>query len=113
LCWNDKYDGTDDNVICSNTNINDDQQNMTCQDGNTIRMAKRHKKHPAKKKLWFFMVKKSSYKKYINHNNNNEAINRFYDMPSSNKISSRQQTTRNEAYIYAIPSKYLWSHKKK
>lgn len=44
MCWNDKYDEIDNNVICSNTNINDDQQNMTCQDENTIRMSKRPKK---------------------------------------------------------------------
>lgn len=98
LCWNDKYDKTDNNVICSNTNINDDQQNMTCHDGNTIRMSKRHKKHPAKKE-WYFYGKKSSYKKYIYHNNNNEAINGVDDMSSSTKISSRQQTTRNEAFM--------------
>ena len=57
LCWNDKYDEIDNNVICSNTNINDDQQNMTCQDENTIRMSKRHKKPPVKKEWWLFMVK--------------------------------------------------------
>jgi hypothetical protein len=44
------------------------------------------------------MVKKSSYRKYINCNNNSGAINRVDDMPSSNEISSRQQTTRNEAF---------------
>jgi len=49
LCWNDKYDETGNNVICSNTSINNDQQNMTCQDENTIRMSKRHKKPPVKK----------------------------------------------------------------
>lgn len=47
LCWNDKYDEIN-TVIRSNTNINADQQNMTCQDENTIRMSKRHKKPPVK-----------------------------------------------------------------
>jgi len=37
---------------------------------------------------------KISYRKYINCNNNNGAINRVDDKPSSNKISSQQQTTR-------------------
>lgn len=27
LCWNDNNNETDNNVICSNTNINDDKQN--------------------------------------------------------------------------------------
>jgi hypothetical protein len=49
LCWNDKYDEIDNNVICINGNINDDQQNTTCQDGNTIRRSKGHKKPPVKK----------------------------------------------------------------
>jgi hypothetical protein len=97
LRWNDKYDETDNNVICSKININDDQQNMTCQNENTIRMSKRHKKTPVEKEWWRFIVKKS-YRKYINCNYNNGAINRVDDMPSSNKIGSRQQTTRNEAF---------------
>lgn len=46
-----------------------------------------------------FYGKKSSYGKYINCNNNNGTINRVDDMPSSNKISSRQQTTRNEVFM--------------
>jgi hypothetical protein len=46
-----------------------------------------------------FYGKKSSYRKYINCNNNNGAINRVDDTPSSNKISSRQQTTRNEEFM--------------
>ena len=44
LCWNDYYNGSDNNVICSNTNSNDDQQNITCQDDNTIIKSKGIKK---------------------------------------------------------------------
>jgi hypothetical protein len=42
LFWKDYYNEIDNNLICSNTNISYDQQNITCQD-NTIRMSKRHK----------------------------------------------------------------------
>ena len=42
LCWNNNYSETDGNVIYSNTNTNDDQQNITRQDDNTTRMSERH-----------------------------------------------------------------------
>ena len=59
LCWKDYYNENDNNLICSNTNISDDQQNITCQD-NTIRMSKR----PPVTKNGDFYGKKSSYRKY-------------------------------------------------
>jgi hypothetical protein len=54
LCWNDNYSETDDNVIYSNTDTNDDQQNKTRQDDNTIRKSKRHNKSPVKRNDDFF-----------------------------------------------------------
>ena len=44
LCWNDYYNESDNTVICSNTNSNDDQQNITCRDDNTIIKSKGIKK---------------------------------------------------------------------
>jgi hypothetical protein len=46
LCWNDYYNESDNNVICSNTNSNADQQNITCRDDNTIIKSKGIPKPP-------------------------------------------------------------------
>jgi hypothetical protein len=54
LSWNYNHSETDGNVICSNTDSNDDQQNTARQDDNTNRMPKRHNKHPVKRNGDFF-----------------------------------------------------------
>jgi hypothetical protein len=46
FCWNDNDNEIDDNVVCSNTNINDDKQNKKRPDDNTIRMSESHKEPP-------------------------------------------------------------------
>ena len=75
MYWKDYYNEIDNNLICSNTNISDDQQHITCQD-NTIRMSKRHKKPPVTKNDDFFYGKNSSQgNALVNCNSNNGAIN--------------------------------------
>lgn len=97
LCSNDYYNETDNNVICSNTHTNDDQQNITWQD-DTIRMSQRHRKPEVTRNDDFYYKKKSSYRKYCNSNNGAITSNRV-DVILSSKISSWQQTTNNEAFM--------------
>jgi hypothetical protein len=54
LFWNDNCNETDDNAVCTDTNISDDQQNIIRQDYNISRMSKRHKKPSVTRNYYFY-----------------------------------------------------------
>jgi hypothetical protein len=110
--WSDNYSKTDDNVICSNADTNDDQQNITRHDDNTTRMSKTHNKPPVTRNDNFY-GKKNYYigKVLVKYNSTSGAINRGDDIPSGNRINYGKQTAWKEEFI-GLSLKYLWSEKK-